>query len=136
MDLVVDANILFSALIKKGNTSYLLLKEELHLFSQEYIFEEFKKYEEKLFSKTYRSREDFNGFFEILERRINIYTKTEIKPYFKKASEICPDKNDIPYFALSMLLNAPIWSNDKLLKEKQSTIDIYTTEDLLNYFIL
>ncbi|MHA2473510.1 MAG: PIN domain-containing protein, partial [Promethearchaeota archaeon] len=48
MDLVVDANILFAALIKDNITSELLLKREFHLFAPEFIFEEFEKYRDYL----------------------------------------------------------------------------------------
>jgi len=44
MDLVIDANILFSVLIKKGKTEELLFKDTLHLFAPEFFFDEFEKY--------------------------------------------------------------------------------------------
>ncbi len=43
MDLVIDANILFSVLIRKGKTEELLFEDDLHLFAPEFIFEEFRK---------------------------------------------------------------------------------------------
>lgn len=42
MDLVVDANILFSVLIKKGKTEELLFKDTIHLFAPEFLFDEFE----------------------------------------------------------------------------------------------
>lgn len=42
MDLVVDANILFSILIKNGKTEEIMLEPDLHLFCPEFIFEELK----------------------------------------------------------------------------------------------
>ncbi len=39
MDLVVDANILFAALIKKGITSELFFEDELYLITPEFILE-------------------------------------------------------------------------------------------------
>ena len=44
MDLVIDANILFAALIKRNVTSDLLFRNDLHLYAPEFIFEEFEKY--------------------------------------------------------------------------------------------
>ena len=60
MDLVVDANILFAALIKENITSELLLKREFHLFAPEFIFDEFKKYRDYLKNKSERTDEDFD----------------------------------------------------------------------------
>ena len=42
MDLVIDANILFSILIKYGNNEDLLFQEDLHVFAPEFLFEEFE----------------------------------------------------------------------------------------------
>ena len=44
MDLVIDANIFFSILIRKGKSEDILFQEDLHLFAPEFLFEEFDKY--------------------------------------------------------------------------------------------
>jgi predicted nucleic acid-binding protein len=41
MDLVVDANVLFSAAIKESSTAELILRDDLRLMAPEYLFEEF-----------------------------------------------------------------------------------------------
>ena len=46
MDLVIDANILFAALIKESVTSELIFKNTLHLYAPEFLFSEFEKYKE------------------------------------------------------------------------------------------
>ena len=46
MELVIDANILFAALIKKSGTSEILFKHKI--YAPEFIFEEFKKYKDEL----------------------------------------------------------------------------------------
>jgi len=47
MDLIVDANVLFAALIKEGITEELFFVEQLHLYAPEFIFIEFEKYKEE-----------------------------------------------------------------------------------------
>ncbi|MBI5399423.1 hypothetical protein HZB07_02230 [Candidatus Saganbacteria bacterium] len=135
MDLVVDANILFAALIKNSKTSDLLFREELHLFTPEFIFTEFSKYRKFLLSKTHRSKDDFQKLFELFERQISVFPLSEILPSINKALKISPDPKDVPYFALAIMLNAAIWSNDKLLKN-QSDVKIFSTEDLIEHFAL
>ena len=61
MDLVVDANVLFSVLIKRGKTEDLIFEEDLHLFAPEFIFEEFEKYKEDILKKTERTTEDLTS---------------------------------------------------------------------------
>ncbi len=131
MKLVVDANILFAALIKEGLTAELLISDKLHLSAPEFLFEEFSKYEELVLKKTNRSHQEFNMFFDVLKEQITIVSKDRITPFFKNASEFSPDPKDTVYLALAMMLECGVWSNDKKLKENQSIIEVYSTEDLL-----
>ena len=131
MDLVVDANILFAALIKDNITSELLLKREFHLYAPDFIIIEFEKYRDYLKKKSERSDEDFDHLLEVFKRNTELISKEDIKPYIEKAKSITPDIGDVPYFAIALKLQIPIWSNDKDLKEKQSEIVIYTTSDLM-----
>jgi len=65
MDLVIDANILFSVLIKKGKTEELLFKDTIHLFAPEFLFDEFEKYREFIKDKTKRNDRDFDRLMRI-----------------------------------------------------------------------
>lgn len=130
MDLVIDANILFAALIKQSITSELLFKEGLHLYAPEFLFVEFEKYRKLIKKKTERSDSVFDEFFGILERRITLVPYEEIKPFVAKAENVSPDKKDVPYVALALKMNIAIWSNDKPLKSKQKAVKVYSTEEI------
>ena len=91
MILVVDANIVFAALIKEGSTAELLISDKLQLFAPEFLFAEFVKYKELILKKTHRSREEFNQFLELLKEQITIIPKKEIIPFIDKAEKISPD---------------------------------------------
>lgn len=134
MDLVVDANILFSVLIKKGKTEELIFETDLHLFAPEFIFEEFENYRREILGKTERTNEEFEELMNILKKKIMAIPNEETDIYIQEAGKICPDKKDIDYFALALKLKCPIWSQDKELKEKQKIVKIYSTEDLANLF--
>lgn len=134
MELIVDANILFAALIKIGITSDLIVYDGLNLVSSEFIFSEFKKYEELIKNKTERNKDEFDRFIEIIEKRIKLVPNEDIKDFIDDAIQISPDPKDIHYFALALKLKIPIWSNDKGLK-KQDQVKIYTTEDLLKFLV-
>lgn len=134
MDLVIDANILFSVLIKRGVTEKLLFEEDLHIFAPEFLFEEFEKYNDLILSKTDRTKEEFNKLINILKRRIKIIPNEETEEFITQAKKICPDKKDVDYFALALKLKCPLWSNDKELKVKQKIILIYSTEELITMF--
>ena len=128
MALVIDANILFAALIKESVTSDILFRHRL--YAPEFIFEEFKEYKEELKQKTQRTDEDFSQLLDLFERKVILIPKEEIDPFIKRAEKISPDQKDVLYIALALRLHASLWSNDKKLKEKQNEITVYTTTDL------
>lgn len=130
MDLVVDANILISALIKESTTSDMLFRNDLHLFAPEFIFLELEKHKKEVKNKIKRTEEDFERLIKIFERRIEIIPKEEIEVFLERAEEISPDIKDVAYVALALKLNCCIWSNDKILRDKQSIIKVYSTNEL------
>lgn len=133
MDLVIDANILFSVLIKEGKTEELIFLEDINLFAPEFIFEEFEKYKEAILEKTERNQEEFERLISILKKKIKLVSNKETEFFLYKAKEISPDEKDVDYFALALKLKCPIWSNDKNIKN-QSVVKIYSTEELIKEF--
>ena len=129
MDLVIDANVLFSALIKDSFAYNLLFSDTFHIFTPEYIFTELEKHKDEILEKTERTTEEFFRLVEILKRRIVIVPLEELVPYVEEAEKLTPDPDDMAYFALALKLNCAIWSNDKKLKD-QNKIKIYNTHEL------
>jgi predicted nucleic acid-binding protein len=134
MDLVIDANVLFSVLIKKGKTEELLFEEDLHVFAPEFIFEEFEKYKDLILEKTERTKEELDELMTIIKKKIKTIPNEETEKFIPEAKIICPDEKDIDYFALALKIKCPLWSNDKLLKSKQQILTVYSTEDLMKMF--
>ena len=130
MDLVVDANVLIAAIIKESTSYTLLFREDFHIYTAEYIFTEIEEHKEEILKKTKKTEEEFYKLIETLKRRISLVPLEELIPYLNKAEKICPDPDDVVYFALALKLNCAVWSNDKDLK-KQNKIKIYHTHDLM-----
>ncbi len=140
MKLIVDANELFSAIIAKGkgrDTKKLeiLFSDEIELFAPVKLFSELEKYAEEIWAKAGLSDLDFNVFVGILKLRVRSVLTEEFSDKLKEAKEICPSEKDIPYFALALKLNCPLWSGDKKLKE-QEKIQVYNTKELVEKFRL
>lgn len=117
LTLVVDANVLFAAIIRDGDTANLLLSDRLRLIAPEWLFEELRKDKELLLDKTHRSGEEFERFLEILEEKIEIVPEAEFRRWIEEAKEKSPP-NDFPFAALAKAYDCPVWSNDRELKEK------------------
>ena len=130
MELVVDANVLFSGLIKNSITTELLFDKSLNLFSPDFVIEEFSRYRSFLLEKSSKTEEQFIQIQHMLNEVINIIPKEEYSDFIITAKKISPDIDDVLYFALALKLKCGIWSNDKKLKE-QNKVKVYSTEELL-----
>ena len=131
MQLVLDANILFAALIKDSTTHEIIISELAEFFTPEFILEEFYTHKKEILDKTKRTPEEFERVFEDLKERIIVIPKEEYQTFLESAANISPDPKDVPYLALALKFKIPIWSNDRKLKENQSYIKVYSTKDLI-----
>ncbi len=131
MDLVIDANILFAALLVENVSAKLIYNHNIHLYAPDFLFEEFEKYKQLLLEKSNRTEEEFNIAMKLLKKKIRIIAKEEFQSYLEKALQISPDHKDAAYFAIALKMKIPLWSNDKQLKGKQNIITVYSTHELV-----
>jgi len=136
--LIVDAQVIFASLIKRGYTLELirLLKNKgYELVTPEYIFEEFKRKEEKLlkYSKLQLSKLWYILFCTL--NKISPVPRHEYEKFEEQAKEYSPPE-DFPYTALALKYKSSgieirIWSNDDEFKEMlKGKISVVTTEQL------
>ncbi len=130
MDLVIDANVLFSALISKADTHDLLFSDDICLFAPEFLLTELEKYREEILIKSKLSTADLDLAIATMTSRIRLLPFEEFQHFIKKASAASPDEKDTEYFAVALKLHCPIWSNDKKLKS-QKEVKVMSTNELL-----
>lgn len=139
MLLVVDAEVIFASLIKRGFTLdliRLLTKKGYKLVTPEYIFEEVRRKEEKLlkYSKVDVSKLWFLLF--LLLKKIEPISKKEYSKFLGEAKKPSPFE-DFPYSALalkykSLALDVKIWSNDPKFKNAlKGRISFVSTKQLV-----
>lgn len=131
MIVVVDANELFSLLIRGSkDAKEILVCEKIQLITPEFLLIEFSHNKEEILSKTHRTESEFVEILSIIESRIKFVSEEEFKEFIPKACKLFPEhEKDVPYLALSIKYNCPLWSEEKLLK-KQSEIEVFNTEEL------
>ncbi len=137
LEFVVDANVLFSALLAKGITRSLIFNSELKLYAPEYLISELNdhlKTDEELKKKLKQTNEETTKIIHELLYNIHVVPVSEYAPFAQKAIEISPDEFDAPYFALALHLKIPLWSNEKKLK-KQNEIKVLNTQEVLKLVI-
>ncbi|VVB87316.1 PIN domain protein [uncultured archaeon] len=133
MKLVLDSNIIFSALIKKSTTRNIILSDVFDLHAPEYIFTEITKHKELLLRKSKMNEGDFDALLLLLQKHINLASKEDYIDKMALAEEIMMkvDIADSPFLALALALNCSIWSNDGHFKQ-QDKVAVYTTKEITN----
>ncbi|MFH1181468.1 MAG: PIN domain-containing protein [Candidatus Woesearchaeota archaeon] len=133
MNLVVDANVIFSAIIRESRTHEILFSELMHPFTPEFFLTELEEHAKEIQKKTDKTEEEFAQLASVLKKKLIFVPLQELLPYLDEAERICPDPDDVAYFALALKLKCPIWSQDKALKE-QKAVPVYSTEELMKIF--
>ncbi len=135
MNLVIDANELFSAIIAKGRGRQtkkldILFSDKINLFAPSILFSELEEHAEEIKLKSKFSDTDFTLFIALIELMIKVVPEKDFSKKLQEAKKISPDEKDIPYFAVALKLNCDIWSGDKKLKE-QPSVRVLNTKELL-----
>jgi|SRR3989344_2635185 len=136
MRLVIDANILFSAIIAKGRKLNskklnLIFSKELEIFAPGLMLFELRNNKEKLKEISKLPDEELEKFIELLKLRIQFVSLRYFSDKMAEAKELCVELKDVAYFALALKLNCSIWSGEKSFKE-QSKIKVFNTKELLD----
>ncbi len=133
MKIVLDSNILFSALIKDSATRQLILKYENTFLFPSYIFNEFEAHKDELMIKSKMGKKEFDKLLELLLKKVLIIPDEALKAYREEAIEIVKgiDKDDAVFVACALAYpESVIWSDDKDLK-KQKKIKIVSTTEMV-----
>ena len=132
--LVLDTNIIISALIKDSTTRDIIFHLDVEMYFLPFSQNELKKYEEYILQKTKKSKEELHYILEKISERGIIVEEKIIVLKMPEAKKIMDgiDPDDTPFIAAALALHADIWSDDKHF-EKQNMIKIWKTKDFLKF---
>lgn len=137
MMLIVDANIVLSAVVLKGKTGEVFEKNRifgmLELYSPEYLLEQIEDNMLEIMKKSKLTIEEFKSALGFILPQIKLLEEDKFSEFLHEAEKISPYK-DFPYVALALSfksngLDAPIWSNDKDLANVPG-IKVMSTHEL------
>ncbi|MBN2127589.1 MAG: hypothetical protein JW703_04335 [Candidatus Diapherotrites archaeon] len=94
MELVIDTNILISAVIARSTTLDLIFDERIKLFSTEYSFTEIRKHLNEISKKSKLSKKELDFLFSKLFSKTKIFSQEEYQYLKEKAKIISPNKDD------------------------------------------
>lgn len=135
IQLVIDTNILISALLKDDSlTANLIKSDSLKIFYPDYGLIEIEHYKKHINSKREKQlqQKSLDYILKFVLESIEIIPSQLYIQKMKEAFELIRDfdEKDTPFLALALQLNCPIWSNDKHLK-KQKAVKTYSTKDII-----
>ena len=130
--IVVDANVLFGALLRDGTTRHLLLYGGLDLHTPAHIWTEFERNRAYLLKKSGATEAAFRLLIDSLRDRIADVPLPLIQERMGEAlARVGPRETlDAPYVAAALALGAALWTKDKGLKEK-APVPVVGTEDVV-----
>lgn len=118
--IVVDANILFSALLRDDSSfAQTLFASEHTFFVCESTIVELFKHKEKLVKLSKLSETEVVRLFYLLLQRLTVYREVLIAPEVRRqAYTLCADidEADTPHVALALHLGGLLWTGDKRLR--------------------
>ncbi|MBS3072114.1 hypothetical protein J4408_03935 [Candidatus Pacearchaeota archaeon] len=120
--IVVDVNVIISSLLSMGDSlNVFILNSIFNKFDfviPEFFLIELNKHTEDIQKRSKLSKDEIVGVVEFIMTQINIIPQSEFEKFTEGAKEILKGHiKDVPYVALSLKLNCPIFSGDKVLKQ-------------------
>ena len=130
MQVVVDTNVLISALLARSKTFELIVFGDLELYVPEYALGEIERHKSELRKRMGIGEEEFVLALNIILSHVIVISREQYRESEAKARKISPDPSDFPFFALALARKIPLWTNETRLK-KQGEVVVYDTQNIL-----
>ncbi|WP_251330593.1 PIN domain-containing protein [Haloplanus pelagicus] len=135
MRLVVDANVVISALVADSKTWELIVTLDPDLLTPAFVHDEIENYEELIAEKSGMDPNRVAQFVDLLFQYIEIVPVDEFHPAIEEANAAIGDidPSDVLYLACAIASGAAIWSDDSDFDE-QDVVERYSTSDVIDSF--
>ena len=131
MKIVLDTNILISALIRDSITRKILLTSEATFYYPKEAFHEVRKYKSLILEKSKMDEDSYDKLINQFLQAIILIPEESYKRHLEKAKDLLNhvDPNDVIFLATALsLINSIIWSDDKHFDQQKAVINIKTAE--------
>lgn len=119
MLVVVDANAIFSALIRRGKPFEVFKANKIfnafEFVAPEFLFSEIGKRMDKILAETDLAKEELAELLAFIKGEISLVSLHQFSDKLPEATQL--NFKDSPYLALALKLSCPILSGDKGLKK-------------------
>ena len=121
MKLVIDSNIVFSAILNPGSSIGDVLlnsQDSFNFYSCDYLRAEISEHKSKIILSSGYTESEYEEIKHLIFTRIDLLQEKLVPfEFWKQAANLVRDvdMNDIAFVALSLFLDAKLWTGDKVL---------------------
>jgi predicted nucleic acid-binding protein len=135
MRLVVDANVVMSALIRDGVTRELVVTLDPDLLTPEIIHDEIDAYEDSIVKKSGMAPRDVQQFLELLFEHIETVPVRKFHEHIEQAEAAIgeTDPDDVLYVACALGCDAGIWTDDTDFDD-QDLVPVFSSQEIVESF--
>ncbi len=135
MKLVIDANVVISALIADSKTRELIVTLEPDLLTPAFVHDEVENDEDLIVEKSGLEPDRVAQFIDLLFQYIAVVPASDFYPAIETAEAAIgdTDPDDVLYLACAIATDGAIWSDDSDFT-KQDQVDTYSTSDVITSF--
>lgn len=135
MELIVDANVVISALIADGTTRELIVTIVADLSTPSVIRDEVESHRDRVVERSGLPPDLVTTFMDLLFEFIEVVPTDEFSSRVDEAERAIGDvdPDDVLYLACALARDAAIWSDDSDFAE-QDLVPVYSTADIVESF--
>jgi len=135
MKIILDTNVLLSALIRDSITRHLIISLNDSFYYPAQSFDEILRNKNEVLEKAGFAEQEFELILLTLFKHIYLVKSEELKPHLKRANRIIGHihSNDVVFIAAAFAKDAVVWSNDAHF-QKQKEIGVVTTKDMIKNY--
>jgi len=132
MKVVIDTNILLSALISDSKTREMIVTLDHQFYAPETIIDETLKHEDLILQKSGLEKADLDELLSTLLKYVHIIPNENLQQNIPLAKRemIEVDKDDVVFLAAALTIDGVIWSDDGHFKE-QKLVQTYTSTEFI-----
>ena len=133
MIIILDSNVVMSALIKSSQTRQIIFHSGYKFYHPKVALRNLEKYKEEIIKRSGMNSEEYEKLSKALFENITLVDTENFLDKLEEAKEIMAsiDIEDVPFIALALSIeNDGIWSDDNHF-QKQKKVKIWKTSDVL-----
>lgn len=135
MKLVVDANVIISALIADSKTRELVVTLEPDLLTPAVVHDEIERHDSLIVEKSGMGGDRVQQFVDLLFEHVQTVPASDFYRHIEQAEEAIggTDPDDVLYVACALGHEAAIWSDDSDF-DRQDLAPVFTTGEVIDAF--